>query len=91
MKNKLNSQNKTIKISEIISVNFSSSDGNINYSIPCIDSDIFAEIEEKLYKKYPEYRDSNNVCLYKGSCILRFKTIGENKIENGNPILLDVI
>ena len=39
LKNKLNSQNKTIKISEIISVNFSSSDGNINYSIPCIDLD----------------------------------------------------
>ena len=91
MKNKLNSPNKTIKKSEIMSVNFSSSDGNINYSIPCIGSDIFAEIEEKLYKKYPKYRENNNIFLYKGSCILRFKTIAENKIENGEPIILNII
>ena len=91
LKNNLNSQNKTFKKSEIMSVNFSSSDGYINYSIPCIDSDIFAEIEEKLYKKYPNYREYNNIFLYKGSCVLRFKTIAENKIENGDPIILNVI
>jgi len=75
-------------LNEIMSVNFSSIDEKINYSIPCIGSNIFIEIEEKLYKKYPEYCDSNNVFLYKGNNILKYKTLSENKIENGSQILL---
>ena len=72
----------------MISVNFISTDDKIHYSIPCLSTDIFAEIEEKLYKKYPEYRDNNNGFLYKGNNIMRFKTLKENKIENGVPIKL---
>ena len=41
-------------------VYFTSSDQKINYPIPCINTDIFAEVEEKLYKEYPEYRNTNN-------------------------------
>ena len=88
LKNKLNSQNRFININDVMSVNFISSDGNIHYSIPCISSDIFAEIEEKLYKFYPTYRETNNTFLYNGNSILRFKTLAENKIENGIPITL---
>ena len=54
LNNKLNSQNR-INRNEMMCVNFTSSDQNINYSIPCTSSDIFAELEEKLYKEYPKY------------------------------------
>ena len=75
----------------MISVNFISTDNNIHYSIPCASTDIFAEIEEKLYKKYPEYRDTNNGFLYKGNNILRFKNLKDNNIENGEPISLYIL
>jgi len=67
---------------------FTSTDQKVNRAIPCIDSDLFAEVEEKLYKEYPEYRETNNCFLANGKQILRFKTIGDNKIGNGVPIIL---
>ncbi len=88
LKNKFNSRNRSININEIMCVNFSSSDGNINYSIPCTKEDIFAEIEEKLYKEYPNYRETNNIFVFNGCSIQRFKTIAENRIESGKTILL---
>ena len=75
---------------EIQCVNFMSSDQLIHYSIPCISSDIFAEIEEKLYKQFPKYRETNNCFLANGKEVLRFKTISENKIGNGLPVILYV-
>ena len=39
-------------------------DQKIDLSILCIKTDIFAQIEEKLYQKYPEYRETNNNFFY---------------------------
>ena len=58
------------------------------YGIACPGNSIFAEIEEKLYKEYPEYRETNNIFLANGKEILRFKTINDNKIGTGEPIML---
>ena len=69
-------------------VNFISTNQNIDCFIPCISSDTFVEVEKKLYMKYPGYRDTNNLFLCNGNSILRFKTIAENKIENGSKITL---
>ena len=69
-------------------VTFISSDQKITYGIPCSGDDIFAEIEEILYKEYPEYRETNNVFLANGKEILRFKSINDNKIGTGRPIML---
>ena len=71
-------------------VNFTSIDQKIHYSIPCNNSDIFAKIEEKLYKQYPEYRETNNYFIANGKEILRFKSISENKIGNGLPVILNI-
>ena len=89
LNNKLNSQN-IINRNEMMCVNFTSSDQYINYSIPCTSSDIFEELEEKLYKEYPKYRETKKVFLHNGDSILRSKTIAENKIESGKPILLNI-
>ena len=69
-------------------VNFISQDQKIYYAIPCSGNSIFAEIEEKLYKEYPEYRETNNIFLSEGKEVLRFKTINDNKIGTGKPIML---
>ena len=71
-----------------MAVNFISSDGNIHKAIPCIPNNTFADIEEKLYQFFPEYRESNNTFLAHGSPVLRFKTISENKIGDGFPVTL---
>ncbi len=75
---------------QMMCVYFTSFDKKINYPIPCINTDIFAEAEEKLYKQYPEYRETNNYFISNGKQILRFKTIEENNIVNGIPVILCV-
>ena len=72
----------------MMSVIFISKDNTLHYSVPCVNTDIFAKIEEKLYQAYPQYRETNNIFLYNKKTILRFKTIEENKIENGKTITL---
>ena len=69
-------------------VNFISADQKVHYSIPCIPNNIFAEVEEKLYKEFPEYRETNNQFIANGKEILRFKTINDNKIGNGYPVTM---
>ena len=80
--------NKKFNREDIKCVNFASMDQAIHYSIPCIASDTFAEVEELLYKQFPEYRETNNYFVANGKEILRFKTISENNIKNGFPIML---
>ena len=77
-----------IKNEENICVKFISIVQNINYDIYCDNNDIFAFVEEELYKKYPKYRETNNYFIFEGKQILRFKTIKQNKIKNGIPVTL---
>lgn len=76
--------------SEIKSINFISANNNVNYSIPCLGTDIFAEVEEKLYRQFPEYRETNNAFLANGGQVLRFKTVDENNIGLGFPVTMVV-
>jgi DNA gyrase/topoisomerase IV subunit A len=75
---------------EKIKIHFSSLDQNINISLLCTNYEIFAEVEEKLYQKFPEYRETNNCFFSNGTQILRFKTIEENKLENNKSVILVV-
>ena len=72
----------------MMSVNFISNDQQVHYSIPCIPNNTFAEVEEKLYKQFPEYRETNNQFLANGKEVLRFKTINDNKIGSGFPVTM---
>ena len=40
-------------------VTFITQDSSLFYGIPCDGNSTFAEVEEKLYKEYPEYRETN--------------------------------
>ena len=88
--NNISSNNSLYNRSKMMAVNFISMDGKIHFAVPCIDSDIFAEVEEKLYKQFPEYRETNNSFLANGETVLRFKTIKENKIGNGLPVTMNI-
>ncbi len=77
-----------IYFKEMMCVNFISSDQNVHYAVPCVKTNTFAEVEEKLYQQYPRYRETNNNFIANGKLVLRFKTIGENKIGNGLPVTL---
>ena len=91
--NILNSVNSDIKNekNDIINLEFISSDQEIKFTIECSKNQYFYEIEEKLYEKYPIYRESNNYFLVDGKEILRFKTIEQNGIKDGIPLILNKI
>ena len=94
LKNQLLSNNNNIinnfNLNEMMCVNFISGDQQIHYAVPCLKSNTFAEVEEKLYQKFPVYRETNNNFIANGNLVLRFKTIDENKIDNGLPVTLIV-
>ena len=75
-------------MNKIMSVNFISIDEQTNFFVPCIDTDIFAQVEEKLYKQFPEYRLTKNNFIANGKPVSRFKTIAQNKIGNGLPVTM---
>ena len=78
---------KFVNFDDIIFINFSLNQ-EINCGIKCLKTDTFAEVEEKLYQKYEEYRETNNNFTTKGKIILRFKKIFENNIQDGDKIEL---
>ena len=91
--NIINIQNNipnNFSFNDIVSVNFISMDQYVHFSVGCIKNTIFAEVEEKLYKQYPQYRETNNTFIANGRTVLRFKTIAENNIGNGLPVTLVV-
>jgi len=75
---------------DVLSINFISSDQKVHYAATCLKTNTFAEVEEKLYEQYPQYRETNNNFIANGTTILRFKTIAENKIGNDLPVTLIV-
>ena len=90
LQNEKNKNNKkTIDINDILAVTFISTDQKINkYPISCFKTDRFAEIEEKLYQEFDEFRETNNTFIVNGTTVLRFKKMSENNIKNGDTIQL---
>ena len=79
---------RNVNIDDIMVINFLSTDQNIRCGISCLADDTFAEVEEKLYKKFDKFRDTNNVLLFGGNIILRFKKVRENNLHDGDTILI---
>jgi len=94
LKSKLNISNiNNIQPGEqIIAIGFTSSDQTIqNFFRPCKDSDLFVKLEEKLYDEYPKYKDVETYFLVNGKKVLRFKSMKENNIKNGQVIMLNIV
>ena len=91
LKNKLQNSgndNKLFNFNDILIVHFISQEQKLNHAIKCLKTDTFAEVEEKLYQQYEEYRETNNNFITKGKIVLRFKKICENNIKDGDKIQL---
>ena len=73
---------------QILALNFISSDQRLHFALPFIKNDLFVDVKKKLYEQFPEYKETNNNFLVNAKMILRFKTIEENKLESGIPILI---
>ena len=95
MKNKISNNNNDDLINvinpgeKIIAAQFISTDQKITYAIPCKNTTPFVRVEEKLYEEYPEYKETENHFIHNGNVIKRFKTIEENNIKSGKPIILN--
>ena len=63
---------KMVDYNKIRCVTFVSNDLQVICGLKCLITDTFAEVEEKLYKIYPEYRETNNIFQVNGKQILRF-------------------
>ena len=85
---KLKKNVRPCDFNDIIVINFISTDYMVNKGIKCLVDETFAEVEERLYQIYDELRNTNNIFLFKGNQILRFKKIKENKIQDGDQIQL---
>ena len=84
--NLINNSTQLVDFKKIRVVQFISMDHTIICGIKCLLTDTFAEVEEKLYKIYPQYRETNNAFQVDGRNILRFKTIAENNIQEGHGV-----
>ena len=75
---------------ELMTVIFISCEKKVHYSLICKKTDKFKDIEERLYKIYPDYSKTNNYFLANGNTINKSKTLEEIKIKNSNIITLYV-
>ncbi len=71
---------------KMISVIFLSVDQNIYYSVICKNTDIFSNIKNKFYDKYPEYKNTKNDFIVNGNKVDELKSIDDNKIKNSDII-----
>ncbi len=74
---------------KILSIQFKSIDHVVDLCVPCKNTDIFVHLEEQLYERYPEYKETNNFFTCNGDVIKRFKSLEENGIKNSDKILLN--
>ena len=90
LKNKLQNsgiiEEQKVNYKDIIVITFISKDSTVHYGMKCLPTDIFAEVEEKLYKKFENLRNTNNTFTANAKPVLRFKKICENNIKDGDII-----
>ena len=81
-------EDELVNINDIMVINFISADNSVHCGIKCLPTYTFAKVEEELYQFYDNFRNTNNAFIVKGRSILRFKTIKENNIHNGDIVQL---
>ena len=81
-------EEQKVNYKDIIVITFISIDSTVHYGMKCLPTDVFAEVEEKLYKKFENLRNTNNTFTANAKPVLRFKKICENNIKDGDIIQL---
>ena len=60
----------------------------INYSMACRNTDLFSNLEERLYQDYPNYRNVEKIFMVNTNRISQYKTLEENNIKNNDIICI---
>ena len=92
LKNISNYEHRKINniIKQQIKIKFTSCDQKIrDYYVSCYNTDIFENVLEKVYLKFPEFKNKNIFCLFAGTVINERVSLDENKIKDGSAILID--
>ena len=76
---------------KLMTINFISTDQNLNTSLIYKNTDQFIKVEGLLYKSNPEYFKDEIYFLFKGEKINRYKTLEENCIKDNNIIIVNKI
>ena len=74
---------------ELISIIFCYEEKNRFYSMICKNTDSINNLEEKLYKEFPDLSGNNTNFLFKGKIIDKFQNFDDNKIKNGDMIIIN--
>ena len=61
----------------------------MHYSMICKNTDTLNYLEPKLYKEFPNFIESDNIFLCKGTVINRYKTFESYNIKNGDILVLN--
>ena len=75
-------------LNDIMVITFISMDFSVNEGMKCLEDDVFVDVEKKLYENYEDLKNTNNMFTANAKPVLRFKTLKENGIKNGNKIQL---
>ena len=66
-----------------------STDQLINYPLVCKNTDIFSELEKKLYVEFPALKNKNLIFIANGNIIKKDLSLEENKIKNDTTIIIN--
>ena len=73
---------------EPIAVHFISNDQNINYSLPSYPMELFSVVVDKLYKKFPDYKNKSCFFISDGKHMKLNYSMEQNKYKSGNKIIV---
>ena len=77
-----------IDLGKSITVVFISVGRDVKCPIKCKSKQMFWEIENLFYEKFPQYKKNNNYFLAAGNVVGTYKTLEENEIRDGSTILV---
>ena len=88
LKVKIGNKKTKVNLEDVLVIYFKPIDSSFYEGIKCLKTETFAEVEEKLCQKRNELRNTNNMFTANTLPVLRFKTIDENNIKDGEVIQL---
>jgi hypothetical protein len=76
---------------KLITIKFISIDQTIDYITFAKKTDNFSKLENSLYEKYHQYRDTENYFLVNGKKLNKHRSLEDNKIKDNDILTLGVI
>ena len=90
-KNMNNQRTNLLPGEKLMSVIIWSNNQEVHTSVICKNTDLFVNVELKVYEQYPKYKETENFFTVNGIKINKYKNLDENKIKDNAIILLNTI